>query len=167
MKTNTLTILPAQTSEQFLQIEKLAFEIWRQHYTPIIGPEQVKYMLQKFQTVEAIENEVRNGNEYFMMYLDEKAVGYMGIRWEQDAIFLSKIYVLAEERGKKIGRQGLEFLEKLGRDAKKTSIKLTVNKYNTKSIEAYERMGFLNMGSLVMDIGEGYVMDDYEMEKHI
>ena len=45
------------------------------------------------------------------------------------------------------------------------SISLTVNKYNTDSIKAYEKMGFEKIDSVVMDIGNGYVMDDYVMKK--
>jgi RimJ/RimL family protein N-acetyltransferase len=44
-------------------------------------------------------------------------------------------------------------------------IALTVNKNNVNSIKAYEKMGFKNVGSVVQDIGSGYVMDDYKMEK--
>jgi diamine N-acetyltransferase len=42
---------------------------------------------------------------------------------------------------------------------------LTVNKNNTGAISVYEKIGFRNVGSLVQDIGSGFVMDDYAMEK--
>jgi hypothetical protein len=32
-------------------------------------------------------------------------------------------------------------------------------------VQAYERLGFRIVEALVMDIGGGYVMDDYKMEK--
>ena len=38
-----------------------------------------------------------------------------------------------------------------------------VNKYNSNSIAAYEKMGFLNLGPTVADIGDGFIMDDYIM----
>jgi ribosomal protein S18 acetylase RimI-like enzyme len=44
---------------------------------------------------------------------------------------------------------------------------LTVNKNNVNAIKAYEKMGFRNVGSLVQDIGDGFVMDDYAMEKTV
>jgi len=46
-------------------------------------------------------------------------------------------------------------------------VSLTVNKYNHNSIKAYERIGFINKEELVQDIGGGFVMDDYLMEKPI
>ena len=43
-------------------------------------------------------------------------------------------------------------------------IRLTVNKYNDKSIAAYEKLGFIKKHEVVFDIGKGYSMDDFEME---
>lgn len=44
---------------------------------------------------------------------------------------------------------------------------LTVNKDNAGAIAWYTRKGFKNAGAIVQDIGAGYVMDDYRMEKSI
>jgi hypothetical protein len=44
---------------------------------------------------------------------------------------------------------------------------LTVNKYNTSSIKAYLALGFSVTDAVVTDIGEGYSMDDYVMEKTV
>ncbi len=43
----------------------------------------------------------------------------------------------------------------------------TVNKNNSLAIRAYEKLGFENLGSIVADIGNGFVIDDYRMEKRI
>ena len=42
---------------------------------------------------------------------------------------------------------------------------LTVNKYNSSSIEVYKKRGFEITDAAVTDIGSGFVMDDYIMEK--
>ena len=42
---------------------------------------------------------------------------------------------------------------------------LQVNKRNTKAISSYRKYGFEVRSSTVDDIGGGYVMDDYVMEK--
>ncbi len=39
-------------------VESLAYSIWREHYTPIIGRHQVEYMLEKFQSKEALLNQI-------------------------------------------------------------------------------------------------------------
>ena len=44
---------------------------------------------------------------------------------------------------------------------------LTVNKGNTDSIAVYLKSGFVVREEAVFDIGSGYVMDDYVMEKRL
>jgi ribosomal protein S18 acetylase RimI-like enzyme len=58
-------------------------------------------------------------------------------------------------------------METLAREGGLRKIVLTVNKNNTNAIRAYERIGFKKTGSLVQDIGSGFVMDDYAMEKTV
>ena len=46
---------------QIETIEALAEEIWSEHFTPIIGKAQVDYMLGKFQSKQAICEQINNG----------------------------------------------------------------------------------------------------------
>ena len=83
----------AHSSIHFEIISQLADTIWRAHYIPIVGKPQIDYMLQKFQSASAIEKQVEDGFEYFTIYFEEIAVGYISIKQEAKALFLSKIYV--------------------------------------------------------------------------
>ena len=47
------------------------------------------------------------------------------------------------------------------------AVRLNVNKYNTKSIAAYRKSGYEVIDTVVADIGRGYVMDDYIMQKQL
>ena len=91
-------------------------------------------------------------------------MGYIGVQLNEDSLFLSKIYILAGDRGSGLGNQAVEFLRELASSNKLKKITLTVNKNNSNSIAAYERIGFRVTGEVCADIGEGYVMDDYQME---
>jgi ribosomal protein S18 acetylase RimI-like enzyme len=71
------------------------------------------------------------------------------------------------ERGKGNGRKAIEFLEKLAIEKNLNRISLTVNRNNSSTIHMYEKLGFENRGSIVKDIGNDFVMDDYKMEKII
>ena len=86
---------------------------------------------------------------------------------KKEELFLSKLYLRASQRGKGYGREVVKFLENLARDRRLGKITLTVNKNNTDTIRAYERFGFTNQGPIVQDIGGGFVMDDYKMEKAV
>lgn len=147
----------------FLVIQTLAREIWKEHYTPIIGEAQVAYMLDKFQSVKAMQKQVAEGYEYFIIKEGEELVGYLAFKEEQDGLFLSKVYVQSSMRGKGFGKAAIEFVKTEVQNRKLSQIRLTVNKYNRDSIAAYLKMGFIKTRELVIDIGHGYVMDDYEM----
>lgn len=157
----------ANTKNHYHQIAELADVIWREHYIPIVGKPQIDYMLDKYQSAKAIEEQIENGYAYFLLSFDKIPVGYISIKKEENALFLSKIYVLSSYRGKKIGKAAMNYVEGKAKEYKLNAIRLTVNINNTNSIKAYKKLGFVNVGSLVTDIGHGFVMDDYEMIKMI
>lgn len=160
-------LLPAHTDKHFKSIEQLARLIWTQHYTPIIGVNQVEYMLDKFQSFDAISNQINDGYEYYKIHHNDELVGYISIKKNDSVLFLSKVYVHADFRGKGIGKMAFNFIEDRAINLKCRSIMLTVNKYNTNSIAAYKRLGYKIIEEIVIDIGNGYVMDDYKFEKPI
>ena len=165
-------MIKIKTVESHSDIEtvaNLAREIWTDHYTPIIGSDQVDYMLDKFQSADAIKQQLSGGYEYYLASEDGNALGYIGVipNIDESSLMLSKIYVRKSARGKGVGQQFLDFCLQLCRDRKLKSIWLTVNKHNSNSINWYERMGFNNVAELVQDIGNGYVMDDYKMVKSL
>ena len=158
-------LISASSESDIDSIVQLAHKIWHHHYEPIIGNNQVDYMLNKFQSAEAIKLQIDEGFEYYILRYHEEHVGYISIKKEDvDTLFLSKIYVLSNYRGKKIGKTAMTFIMDRAKSLGCTCIRLTVNKHNTNAIAAYERMGFKTIEALVIDIGEGYIMDDYKME---
>jgi len=161
----TNSILASKLSDYML-IAKLAKIVWQDHYIPIIGEAQVTYMLKKFQSVEAIIKQIEDGFEYYVLNFEDIPVGYFSIIKKGDALFLSKIYVLKEYRGKQIGKVAMQFIEDRAKALYLNKIRLTVNK-NNNAKHFYERIGFINKGSIVMDIGNGFVMDDYLMMKSL
>ncbi|TYA71650.1 GNAT family N-acetyltransferase [Seonamhaeicola marinus] len=163
-----VNIIKAESFESFSLVETLAYSIWTEHYTPIIGKAQVDYMLAKFQSKSAIEQQVINGYEYFILYFFTEPVGYVSFKQEDaSTLFLSKIYVKSAYRGKKIGKEAMRFVEAKAKTYNLNKIRLTVNIHNSNAIATYQKLGFKSLGALVADIGNGYVMDDYEMVKKI
>jgi len=160
-----MTIEKVSTETQIETVARLAFEIWNQHFIPIIGKAQVDYMVEKFQSERAISEQIETGYSYYLLKADDDYAGYTGVCPKEDELFLSKLYIRVSQRGKGFGRKAIEFLEDLAREKGLSKITLTVNKNNTDSIKAYEEFGFTNLGIFVQDIGNGFVMDDYKMEK--
>lgn len=149
-------------TEDFATIERLAHEIWQQYYVPIIGEKQVAYMIKKFYCREALAAQHTEGQQFLMIYIDEKPSGYIGISRQQGGqYFLHKFYLDTKLHRKGVGSEIFKLLTAAYPDSK--SIRLQVNINNFKSINFYFKCGFLIEKRYVLDIGEGYVMDDYIM----
>ena len=160
-------IAKVETEVQISAVAALAGEIWRDHYTPIIGAEQVEYMLDKFQSEEAIGEQIASGCEYYLVLDGGENAGYIAVVPDRSArnMKLSKIYIHKSRRGRGLGKAALRFAEDLCSRCGYGKLWLTVNKHNAGSIQWYERMGFVNAGPAIVAIGGGFVMDDYIMEK--
>jgi diamine N-acetyltransferase len=154
------------SDEQIEQVVSLAREIWTEHYTSIIGIEQVNYMLDKFQSNSVIKQQIDEGLHYFLLGNDIP-IGYLALKVESPDLFVSKIYLLASFRNQGYGKLLMQFTENFGQENNCTQLKLTVNKYNLTTIKAYKKLGFTQKREVVFDIGNGYIMDDYEMVKPI
>ncbi|OHT00411.1 acetyltransferase GNAT family [Tritrichomonas foetus] len=159
----TTTVVPMGNKVE--ELCTLASKIWYQHYGPMLPKGQVPYMIEKYQSPKAVEQQIKNGYNYFFLTADGKNVGYLGIQPEKEKLFLSKIYVDKDFRRKGIARNAVNFSCNFAKEKDLKSVYLTVNKYNYGSIESYKNMGFKTIDSVVTDIGNGYVMDDYIMEK--
>lgn len=157
---------PVTTEEECAEIAGLAWKIWREHYTPIIGSAQVDYMLQRFQSADAVYRQIHEeGYRYMVLRIGDLPAGYLSTRICTDHLFLSKIYVDSPWRGRGFGRLLMDHAETMCRNNGYKELRLTVNRNNTRSIAAYLRMGFVNAGAIRQDIGGGFVMDDYLMIK--
>lgn len=141
---------------------KLAAEIWRECYQGIVEGPQVEYMIENFQSAEAMKNQINDEFEYYYICTNcNENVGYICIKRELNKVFLSKFYIRSAHRGKGYGRFAMSWLKNLCRRDGYTSIYLTCNKYNQSALNKYHNMGFETTKSVVKDIGNGMVMDDF------
>lgn len=168
MDTATPRILPVKTTAQIEQVARLAKQIWQQHFTPIIGEAQVRYMLKHFQSVPAIQQQISDESvAYFSAHSKNQPIGYMALIANPDhnKMMLSKLYVSADVRGIGVGKTLLNHAEQLSRQQGFEALWLTVNRHNHHPIDWYLRQGFAIVDEQQKDIGNGFVMDDYIMEK--
>lgn len=154
-----------QTTEQIICVSKLAKRIWKEHFTSLIGSEQVAYMLSLFLSEEAIEKAIHQEHYEFYMIVETEPIGFISIKAEDDSLFLSKLYVEKAKRGQGYARKAMNFIEQIAKEKQMKSVWLTCNKYNETSLAIYNKMGFTIFDSVVNDIGNGYVMDDFYLKK--
>jgi ribosomal protein S18 acetylase RimI-like enzyme len=147
-------------------IRDLTMQVWPHTYTPILGPEQVAYMIGLFYSPEALAKQMQDYHHRFIIcYNDNKAAGFASYSGYEPGIFkLHKLYVLPELQGMGIGRFMINNIagELTGEGVR--SLRLNVNRYNTSAIGFYEKTGFKHHMEEDIDIGNGYFMNDHVLE---
>ena len=151
--------------EDIPEIQALARSIWEEAYNEILSKQQIDYMLEIMYSGEVLNKEFSAGVVWDLILDLGNPCGYLSYSLEDDnSVKLSKIYIEKESRGKAITgdsiRRVVEYAVKNCRD----NVFLTVNKNNKRAVRAYEKRGFTIAASVVTDIGNGFVMDDYIMK---
>ena len=156
------------------KLANLAGSIWCEYWPAIIGEKQTEYMIENFQSLDAIERDMsENAYEYWFITCTEngkeRIVGYTGGHAEPETnrFFISKIYLLKPERGHGFASRTIQFYTKLCQKRGLHAAYLTVNKHNELGIRAYLGKGFKTIDAVETDIGNGFIMDDYIMELEI
>jgi ribosomal protein S18 acetylase RimI-like enzyme len=165
---STRACLAALTPSDFDKLAQLAKTIWRAHYTKIIGSAQVDYMLADRYTSEKLRLYLDADDRWLMLLrLDSRAVGYCSYALTKNPgeMKLEQLYLLQELQGQGLGRMMLRHVEEQARARGCRTLALQVNKQNDIAVAFYRKAGFAVREEAVFDIGNGFVMDDYVMEK--
>jgi GNAT superfamily N-acetyltransferase len=148
-------------------IIQIAEQTWWPTYEPLLGKEQVAYMLEKIYSQEKITEQVKNNEQTFLLLLeDEQPVAFAAYspREEDLEIYkLHKLYCLPVTQGKGYGRILINAVIEKTKEAGKHTLDLNVNRYN-KAKDFYEKMGFTIAYEEDIAIGP-YWMNDYVMRK--
>ncbi len=163
----SITLQPLQEAD-FAPLAALAREIWHQHYVGIVGAEQLDYMLSGRYTPERLRLYLP-GQESWMRLLrvDDDLAGYCSyaLTAKPREMKLEQLYLRVDHKGAGLGGRMLRHVDADARLRGCTTVMLTVNKKNVDSIAIYQRFGYRVREAAVFDIGRGYVMDDFVMEK--
>lgn len=163
---NNIEITKVKYLPELRQIAELADEIWHECFVGIISNGQIDYMVEKFQSLEAMTQQIENqGYSYFAVRDNGELCGYIGVKPESDdRFFLSKLYLHKSRRGKGIASLMLAKVFDEARKIGKKRVYLTVNKHNDHAVDVYRKTGFVVADTAVTDIGCNYFMDDFIME---
>ena len=154
------------TKEQIKVLADTANVVWHDAFKEILTLEQIEYMIEKFQSFQALSQAIKdNGYKYYLIKTDNNVAGYTGLHEENGKMFLSKLYILKEYRGEQISSKTFDFIENLAKVKNLKSVWLTVNRNNKHAIAVYKHKGFILIREQVADIGNGFVMDDFVFEK--
>ena len=150
-------------TEEIKILSQEASSIVKEYYDPLLGSEQNDYMINQFQSVSSLTEQLQKGYQCYFVCENDKNIGFLAFVPKENELYLSKFYLEKSARGKGYARTMMNFVIENARKMKAASITLNVNKHNvTKYI--YEKLGFVRIRSEKIDIGSGYYMDDYVYE---
>jgi diamine N-acetyltransferase len=163
-------VLVPLTRADFDAVGALARTIWLAHYTRIISRQQIDYMLDGRFTPDNLARYIDARDRWMhLLKLDGAAVGYLSyaLTATPREMKLEQLYLLPALHGRGLGRFMMAHVEKHARDLGCDVLTLQVNKQNTTATRVYFAAGFRVRSEVVLDIGQGYVMDDYVLEKSL
>jgi ribosomal protein S18 acetylase RimI-like enzyme len=158
------------TEDHLPAISRLASVIWQACYPGIISPGQIEYMLARMYALETLRAEIRSqGIAYSRLLAGDAFIGFAscGPTDSPDEFKLHKLYLHPDHQGRGLGTLLLTHCENAVRKNGARRLILNVNKNNAGAIATYQRNGFTVIESVVMDIGGGFVMNDYIMGKDL
>lgn len=148
-------------------IRDLSMKIWPQTYAAILAAPQIDYMLQMMYSEEALQQQMKQHHEFIIVNDGIATVGFASFSLLEPGVYkLHKIYVMPQNQGKGTGKFVIgEIIKAMVRKGG-TALQLNVNR-NNKAKDFYEKLGFTVIKEEDIDIGNGYLMNDYVMEKKI
>ncbi len=157
-------VFKCMTTEDILVVQHLARNIWEEAYDDLLSKDQINYMLTMMYSSKVILEELSGGAVWEIIFQEGTPCGYISYSISgDDAVKLSKLYIEKSSRAKGIAEEAIKRVLRYAAENRKALVFLTVNKGNARAIKAYEKNGFAVTDSVVTDVGNGFVMDDYIM----
>ena len=154
---------------QIAALVQLAQRIWRAHYADIISAAQIEYMLAQRYRPELIGAQLADPAQRWL--IAQGADGLIGFahlcRTDAASARLDKLYVAPEQQRRGVGRALLIAAQDWARAGGCRVLRVRANKANRRALAAYARYGFGMSAEVVEDIGGGFIMDDYQLEKSL
>lgn len=155
------------SKKDVFRIKKIAELTWPDTFKEILSEEQIRYMLNWMYSLEVLAIQIENGHQFYILTDNGIDLGFIGTELNFPSIGntkIHKIYVLPESQGKGVGLKLIEQVEMVSKANNIISLTLNVNRFN-KAIDFYLKNGFKIIKEENIEIGNGFLMEDYVMEK--
>lgn len=147
--------------DEFPTVIALANEIWPKAYGSILSQAQIQFMIDKFYTQAALDEQQAQGQVFHLLESDGKAIGYCAYEHQADGqTKLHKLYVLPDVQKKGAGRLMTDFVLQKAKEHGSHTLYLNVNRHND-ALGFYKHLGFILRAEENIPIGQGYWMEDY------
>lgn len=150
-------------------IQEIAQKTWPEVYGAILSDRQFEYMMNLMYSEESLQNQFKNQHLFYLAFQENSCLGFVSCEnnyHNSKVTRIHKIYILPQAQGKGIGAMLMDTVVALAKDNQSEMLSLNVNKYN-KALNFYLKIGFTIATQEDIEIGNGYLMEDYRMEMKI
>ncbi|SHE66252.1 Ribosomal protein S18 acetylase RimI [Pedobacter caeni] len=158
------------TSSDYPLIQKIAHETWPDTFGAILSKEQISYMLEMMYSTAALTEQTSVKGHQFLLVKDEtKHLGYASFELNYKGLSktkIHKIYILPEAQGKGVGKLLMNTITGIAKENNNDTLSLNVNRDNS-AFAFYQNIGFEKVGEENIDIGDGFLMEDFIMDKKL
>ena len=151
-------------------VAALARLVWQHTYPGIISQEQIDFMLaQRYGSQLVLAELAMPGVWWDKLTLDGRLAGFVSCLLGATAgeMKLDKLYIDPQRQRMGLGARLVDHVVARALAAGCQTLILAVNKGNQRAIAAYRKQGFAVRESVCVDIGDGFVMDDFIMARSL
>ena len=149
------------------KILDVAEATWKQTYSSIISQEQIDFMYEKMYTLKALNEQLQKGDHFVVFSMDGVDAGFFSYSLKDNLSLLKipKLYILPSFQGRKIGREVIGQIKKIGKTQGVSFIELNVNR-NNPAVNFYLKTGFWIKETVDIPYFD-FVLNDYVMVQNI
>ena len=151
-------------------VAALARVVWQQAYADIISPAQIDYMLEQRYNAPRLLAELDTAGIWWDKVLCDghlTAFASTQLTGTPGEMKLDKLYVDPLQQRLGLGGQLIDLVAQRARTLGLDTLILAVNKNNARALGAYRKHGFVEREAVCVEIGNGFVMDDFIMAKSL
>jgi GNAT superfamily N-acetyltransferase len=156
------------TDAHLPEINRIAHATWPATFGDILSEQQIAYMLEWMYSIDSLSDQIHHkGHVFFLVKDTEEYLGYISYELNYKGLpqtKIHKIYLLPQSQGRGAGAALINHVATVATQYQNTSLTLNVNRFN-KAVGFYERIGFSVTGQEDIDIGDGFLMQDYVMTR--
>ncbi|MHC1780674.1 MAG: GNAT family N-acetyltransferase [Bacteroidales bacterium] len=159
-------------------IQSIARKTWPVTFREILSAHQIDYMMDMMYSNKSLTEQIEDEHHRFLLSFTEELrpsgscridTGYLSYELNYNnskKTKIHKIYILPEFQGYGFGKALIEEAGKIAISSGNMTLTLNVNR-NNKAITFYKSLGFEISAEEDIEIGNGFLMEDYRMEKNL
>ena len=143
----------------------LASELWHEVYKRYYPAKQLDALVERLQSADAIEADIDNDVNYFLVVLGGKTIGYFAWKMENTSLHLIHLYLTPEYRGKALGRDILASCERLARGEGRSRVWCNVHTKALPVQQFFKARVYRSLGPAENDVVDGIDRSELTFER--